>query len=508
MKILEGIRKYSCSNRTALVCDDEYMSYSELESSSEAIASFLINKYNNANTPVVIYGNKENLMMSVMIAALKSGRAYIPIDVSYPKERVEIILDEIGTSTLFNFNDNVKFDNIEVFDKEDILNIIRMNKGENIDKEYWVKGDENAYILFTSGSTGKPKGVQISSNNLDNFVKWISEYLKLGDDEEIFMNQAAYSFDLSVMSIYPALCYGKTLHGISKKTLSNLKEMFSDIKKSNINYWVSTPSFASMCIIEENFNLNMLKNLKAMIFVGEVFSKKLCNELMVRFPNTRMINGYGPTEATVAVSINDICQSDLKSKISLPVGFPMDSSIIKIVDENGIQIGEQQKGEIVIIGPSVSKGYFNDIDMTEKSFFSDYYKEKKCAGYKTGDIGYYKDGKLYYCGRRDFQIKLSGYRIEIEDIEKNLLKVRNVKNCAIIPIYKDEKVAYLKAFVELFEYSGGNYNDIILQIKKDLLDIIPEYMVPRNIKIIENMPMNINGKIDRKRLMEENIINI
>ena len=204
MKILEGIRKYSCSNRTALVCDDEYMSYSELESSSEAIASFLINKYNNANTPVVIYGNKENLMMSVMIAALKSGRAYIPIDVSYPKERVEIILDEIGTSTLFNFNDNVKFDNIEVFDKEDILNIIRMNKGENIDKEYWVKGDENAYILFTSGSTGKPKGVQISSNNLDNFVKWISEYLKLGDDEEIFMNQAAYSFDLSVMSIYPA----------------------------------------------------------------------------------------------------------------------------------------------------------------------------------------------------------------------------------------------------------------------------------------------------------------
>ena len=123
MKILEGIRKYSCSNRTALVCDDEYMSYSELESSSEAIASFLINKYNNANTPVVIYGNKENLMMSVMIAALKSGRAYIPIDVSYPKERVEIILDEIGTSTLFNFNDNVKFDNIEVFDKEDILNI-------------------------------------------------------------------------------------------------------------------------------------------------------------------------------------------------------------------------------------------------------------------------------------------------------------------------------------------------------------------------------------------------
>lgn len=501
MKILDGILKYSKTERVALVCDNEVMRYSELNDYSEAIAAYILKTLGKDNTPIVIYGNKENLMMCCMMAALKSGRAYIPIDISYPKERVETIINEVNPKILFDFSEGSIFKNIKVINLKELTYIFKDYKDIKVDKSNWVKEDENAYILFTSGSTGKPKGVQISSNNLDNFVEWIVDYLKLDDSEEIFMNQAAYSFDLSVTSIYPGLTYGKTLHGFSKNTLGNLKHLFEDIKQSNINIWVSTPSFAGMCVAQDDFDSTMLKNLKAMIFVGEVLPKPLCKTLLDRFPETRIINGYGPTEATVAISANDMNRSLLEEDGSLPIGYPMKKSLVKIVDDNGNKLKDGEKGEIVIVGPSVSKGYFNNEEKTNASFYYDEYNGKKERAYKTGDLGYYIDGNLYYCGRKDFQIKLNGFRIEIEDIENNLIKVNNVKNAAVVPIIKEDKIAYLTAFVQLIEDNNlGKLKNGIL-IKKELGELIPSYMVPRNIKIIEKFPTNINGKIDRKKLL-------
>lgn len=503
MRILKAIKKFADTDRIALFCDEQPMSYRELDNVSEAIAAFILKEFGDDKTPIVLYGNKENIMMAVMMAALKSGRAYIPIDISYPKERVEAIMAEVHPKVLFDFSENNEFSGTKVLKKAEVDTIVQEYGQCKVDSKNWVKEDENAYILFTSGSTGKPKGVQISSNNLDNFVDWIAEYLNLDENEEVFMNQAAYSFDLSVTSIYPGLCYGKTLHGFSKKTLSNLKNMFDDMSQSNINLWVSTPSFAGMCVVEDNFNSEMLPELKAMVFVGEVLPKTLCEELLNRFPNTRIINGYGPTEATVAISINDMNKELLSCEGSLPIGYPMKNSIVKICDENGNELSDGEKGEIVIVGPSVSKGYFNNEEKTNQSFFYDDYNGKKCRAYKTGDLGYYINGNLYYCGRKDFQIKLNGYRIEIEDIENNLIKVSNVKNAAVVPISKDDKIAYLTAFVELKEDNGLSGLKNGIAIKKELGTLIPSYMIPRNIKIIKSFPTNVNGKIDRKKLLEE-----
>lgn len=503
MKILEGIKKYSQSDRIALKCDGNIMTYRELDNVSECIAAFFLKELGDDRTPIIIYGNKENLMMAVMMAALKSGRAYIPIDISYPKERVEAIIGEVKPKILIDFSDGSNLENIRVLKEKELDQIQQEYKDVKVEKINWVKEDENAYILFTSGSTGKPKGVQISSNNLDNFVEWIVEYLNLDQKEEIFMNQAAYSFDLSVTSIYPSLCHGKTLHGYSKETLSNLKNMFNDMKESGINIWVSTPSFAGMCVVEESFNSEMLPNLKAMIFVGEVLPKPLCEELLNRFPGTRIVNGYGPTEATVAVSANDMNREVLAEEGSLPIGYPMKTSVVKIVDEEGNVVSDGEKGEIIIVGPSVSKGYFNNKEMTEKAFFYDEYNGSTWSAYRTGDLGYYVNGNLYYCGRKDFQIKLNGYRIEIEDIENNLVKVNNVKNAAVVPVNKDGKIAYLTAFVELKEENGLSSLKNGIAIKKELGELIPSYMVPRNIKIVSQFPTNVNGKIDRKKLLEQ-----
>ena len=503
MKILRAIKKYSETDRIALTCDGESMSYKELDNISEAIAAYLLNEFGNDRTPIILYGNKENYMMAVMMAALKSGRAYVPIDVSYPKERVETIQSEVKAKVIFDFSEGNDFSSAKILKEDDVEKIVAEFLHINVDEKEWVKEDENAYILFTSGSTGKPKGVQISSNNLDNFVEWMADYLKLDESEGVFMNQAAYSFDLSVTSIYPGLCYGKTLHGLSKKTLANLKSLFEDLTNSNINIWVSTPSFAGMCVVEDSFNSNMLPGLEAMVFVGEVLPKTLCEELLNRFPNTRIVNGYGPTEATVAVSANDMNRELLAKEGSLPIGYPMKTSVVKIVDEEGNEVPDNVKGEIIIVGPSVSKGYFNNPEKTEESFFYDEYKGQKCRAYKTGDLGYYVDGNLYYCGRKDFQIKLNGYRIEIEDIENNLIRVSNVKNAAVVPVKKDDKIAYLTAFIELQEDNGLSNLKNGIAIKKELGQLIPSYMIPRNIKIVKEFPTNVNGKIDRKKLLEE-----
>lgn len=505
MEIIKGIKKYASTDRIALKCDGEELSYKDLDRFSESIGAYL-KEIHNDNTPIVIYGNKDNLIMACMIGALKSGRAYVPLDISFPLDRVSNVTEEVKPKILFNFSDynkDVFGEDVKVINKDELEKIILDNKDEVIREDSWVKEDENAYILFTSGSTGKPKGVQISSNNLDNFVEWISDYLNIDGSEKVIMNQAAYSFDLSVTTIYPGLTHGATLFSLSKKTLADYKELFRQFAYSDMAIWVSTPSFAGVCITESTFNEKMLPKLESMIFIGEVLPKNLAKELMERFPKTRIINGYGPTEATVAISANDVTSEMIEDSKSLPVGVVMDTTKVRIIDENGKDVADGEKGELAIIGKSVSKGYFKNEQKTNEVFYYDEFNGEKHRAYKTGDMAYLVGDKIYYCGRKDFQIKLNGFRIEIEDIENNLRKVENVKNAVVLPVYKDEKIAYLQGIVQLEEKNELSNLKNGIRIKKDLEKFIPNYMVPRNIKIIEEFPTNINGKIDRKKLMEE-----
>ena len=196
----------------------------------------------------------------------------------------------------------------------------------------------------------------------------------------------------------------------------------------------------------------------------------------------------------------------------------MPNATIKIIDDDGNELPQGEKGEIVIIGPSVSKGYYKNEEKTKESFFidetanvdkaveglSDELNKLRFRAYKTGDLGsILPDGNIKYSGRKDFQIKLNGYRIEIEDIENNLRKLDNIRNAVVLPVIKDEKIAYLKGFVELEKSNNLSNLKNQIAIKKKLSKLIPEYMVPRNITVVESFPMNTNGKIDRKKLAEE-----
>jgi len=246
-----------------------------------------------------------------------------------------------------------------------------------------------------------------------------------------------------------------------------------------------------------------MPNLRTFFFAGEVLSKKLVKELMERFKGVRIINGYGPTEGTVLLSAIDVTEKMLEDERSIPIGYPMEGGILKIVDDKGNTLKDGQKGELIALGKSISKGYFNNEEMTNKVFFYGEVNGKIIRGYRTGDLAYYENGIIYYCGRKDFQIKLNGFRIELEDIENNLRKVSNVNNCVVFPVYKEEKISHLASFVTLKEENELSSLKNSILIKDELKRYIPSYMIPRNIKVLKEFPINTNGKIDRKKLMEE-----
>lgn len=171
MNLLLKIREYSIDKKMAVICDEEKLTYEELDKLSDEFAAYMIEKYRDDKSPIVIYGNKDNLILVLIVGALKSGRAYVPLDVTFPIERVNQVINEVNPKVIVNFTNSL-IDNDNVFSKEEMLTEIKRYKGAIVSPDNWLKENENAYILFTSGSTGLPKGVQITKNNIDSFTNW------------------------------------------------------------------------------------------------------------------------------------------------------------------------------------------------------------------------------------------------------------------------------------------------------------------------------------------------
>lgn len=508
MWVLDALNQRKDSDAVAIIYREQQKSFSDIWKESEKLGGW-INSNLKSDAPVVIYGNKNTEIISAMFGALKSGRAYIPIDITFPEERVNQIVNITKAEVVFNFSDiTLEIDsNVILLEKNEISEILNSNMAEPIPKEKWIDGDDNAYILFTSGSTGEPKGVQISKNNILNFCEWFSKDAAIEGD--VVLNQVSYSFDVSVIQIYLYLAMGKTLFCIDKEMIGDFGLLFSYLEKSNIASWVSTPAFIEMCAVYDVFNQVLLPKLEKVILAGEVLTKKLVNTLWEKFPGVKVINGYGPTEGTVLLSACEITKEMVDDNDNeLPIGFMLSDAVYSIdctVNQNDDvkqdKFKDSERGELIVTSRSISKGYYKNPEATNKSFFkSD--GDAIYNSYRTGDIVYQKGELIYYCGRKDFQIKLNGYRIELDDISENINKIDGVNNNIVLPVYRDGRVALIATFI-VFE------KDVDLQgmrptiyIRKKLSELIPSYMIPKKIISLEKFPLNTNGKIDRKMLKE------
>ncbi len=499
MKLIETIKHYAQTQPDALafVNDDKTLSYSELWSQSERLASRLQKETVGDRSPIIVYGHMQPEMAVSFLACVKAGHPYVPVDVSIPADRVMKIIKSSKAELLLN-NSGTDLDTGDA-----LISVIKpehLDAGEQLETnpDNWVKDGETFYIIYTSGSTGNPKGVQISADNLQSFANWVTEDFPV-ENGHVFLNQAPFSFDLSVMDLYPCLQAGGTLWTVTKDMINRPKILFEALKQSNVNVWTSTPSFAQMCLMDPSFSEELLPGLRVFMFCGETLPASVARQLKERFPKARVFNTYGPTEATVAVTSIEVTDDILERYSSLPVGSAKPDTDIVIVNEDGEPVQEGEKGEIIITGKSVSKGYLGEKELTEKVFFS-YNGE---AAYRTGDAGYKENGLLFFQGRLDFQIKLHGYRIELEEIEYQINRSKYVQSAVVIPFYREEKIEYLIAMIVPAEHDFEKEYQLTSAIKKDLGSTLPAYMIPRKFVYQKEIPMTANGKIDRKRLKEE-----
>ena len=478
--------------------------YGDLKTDSDALAAKIDSLGLAPKSPVVVYGGQEYEMLATFVALTKAGHAYIPIDSHSALERVTAILEVAEPSLIIAIADFPLADtDAAILSLEEV----RAAYAEKTAYEmsHPVKGDDNYYIIFTSGTTGKPKGVQISHDNLLSFTNWmITDKEFATPSRPQMLAQPPYSFDLSVMYWAPTLALGGTLYALPSSLTQDFKQLFEAILSLPVAIWTSTPSFADMAMLSEDFNSQKMPGITHFYFDGEELTVKTAQKLRERFPKARIINAYGPTEATVALSAVAITDEMLATLKRLPIGYTKADSPTFVIDENGQKLPNGQQGEIIVCGPAVSKGYLNNPEKTAEAFF----EFEGLPAYHTGDVGTMTDeGLLLYGGRMDFQIKFNGYRIELEDVSQNLNKSKYIEAAVAVPRYnKDHKVQNLLAYVILKDGVAEQFDreiDITKAIKEDLQDIMMSYMMPSKFLYRESLPLTPNGKIDIKGLISE-----
>ncbi len=308
-------------------------------------SSKLAHRLQGSKKPMILFGHMSPYMIVGMIGAIKAGCGYVPVDTSIPEDRIKMIINKVQPEFVFNTTDE-SFESLagEVFTIEDIK-----TSQDPVIFDSQIKDNDTVYTIFTSGSTGEPKGVQIEYASLVQFTEWMLELNKSGNEQQ-WLNQAPFSFDLSVMAIYPCLASGGTLNLVDKNMINKPKLLNEMLTATPINIWVSTPSFMEMCLLLPTLNEEQYGSLNEFFFCGEILPHRAAKALVSRFPSATIYNTYGPTEATVAVTSIQITQEILDQYPTLPVG----------VERPGARLSTTDEGELVIEGQSVSLGYLKN----------------------------------------------------------------------------------------------------------------------------------------------------
>ena len=458
--------------------------YRQLLARARAVAAHVRRTLPDDGLPVIVLGHKEPEMLAGFLGVVGGGHPYIPLDDSLPAARVANVA-AAAKSTL-----TLTPERIAALPADDGAELTP------------IRPDAAFYIIFTSGSTGEPKGVVITAACLDAFLGWILGEHAFREGAETFLNQAPFSFDLSVMDLYLSLATGGTLYSVTRRETGDFKRLFAALDEAGLTAWVSTPSFAQLCLAERSFAQPRLPTLRHFLFCGETLLPDTANRLLDRFPAAEVWNTYGPTEATVATTSIRVTKELLSVGGPLPIGRPRPGTRMYLRNDDGQVAAPGERGEMVIAGPNVSPGYLGRPDLTAAVFFEEADGQR---AYRTGDWGRWRDDLLFFEGRQDGQIKLHGHRIELADIEENLNRLPGVRESAVVPVTRHGAVQHLAAFVVPLENAADPAADAAGAdaLRVQLAQRLPPYMLPRKIYLRPLLPMTANGKADRRRLSEQ-----
>jgi D-alanine--poly(phosphoribitol) ligase subunit 1 len=463
------------ASKIAFVAADKNVTWAELKILSDKICEILKKINAPKGSPVLVYGDKEAFFLATILACYRMGLPFVPVNNSLPKKRIEKIIEQTQSNILIIAGNDVPDLQVPVLIKNDFTVQIKGDAS-------FSKTINTAYVLFTSGSSGEPKGVVISDENITSFTQWFTNQFPV-NKETVFINQAGFLFDISLADFFGALQTGGTAIFNTNEITGNAILFYERINKYKGTYWNSTPSFIVRCLADKNFKAKNLSSITHFVLSGENLAATLVKELKNRFPKAAVINAYGPTEATIYASFAEITD-ELLTENTLPI-CKTDNEFIHIEND-----------EIIITGGGVGVGYLNNETLTHQNFFLKGNKKS----FRTGDAAFVKNDYIYYAGRKDEQIKLNGYRIELNEIKHALEQIDFIEQAECLPIVIDGKVKRLIAFI-LTKSSANNVESA--NIKSSLEKDLPAYMIPSEIIMLKEFPYTASFKVDKQKLLND-----
>lgn len=445
--------------------------------------------------PVVVLLSKSADALLTIHAATLAGMIYCPVDVKSPVARLKLVLETLGDAIVV-YSDETSQLAKEITDPgHKTINISSLDELKAKSTKHFadvrrlnVVSTDPCYIIFTSGSTGVPKGVTVSHANVVDYIEWAKATYGPLDDERI-LSQAPFYFDNSTLDIYLAAATSSCLYLIEDYDYMFPEKLIERLVEHEVTlvFWVPSVlvSVATKCTL----NPNDLKCLKWVLFAGEVMPAPHLKTLLKALPTCRFSNLYGPTEITVDCTYFIIPEG--WDGDNVPIGVACENTKLLVLDEDG---KPSNRGELNVAGAGVSLGYWNNSEQTKNAFIQNPLQSKfREIIYKTGDVVDVRDGLIYFIGRRDFQVKINGYRVELGEIEFAALKLEAVD----IPV-----VVFSPATGAIVLYYEGDKASEKL-LKKQLLQFIPKYMLPTKIIHKNTLPLTQNGKYNRLSLIEE-----
>lgn len=484
-------------DKTVLSDSKNQVTYKELDSLSDSIASAVLSKVDGKNSPVVVFIDRNIESVIAFMGIVKSGNFYVPVDRQLPLKRIELIFDTLMPKAVILSARDMKtvealgfggacilYDDAACFkaDKE----AINAKRAAAIDTD-------PLYAIFTSGSTGVPKGVLVSHRSVIDLIENFALAFDF-TDECVFGNQAPFDFDVSVKDIYSTLRNGASMHVIPKMFFSFPGKLIDCINERKINTIIWATS--ALRIVE---NLNALEKtlpetLKTIMFSGEVMPNKVLNYWRSKLPDVTYVNLYGPTEITCNCLYYKV-DRPFKDEEVLPIGIPFVNTDILLLDGDKPVEQADTVGEICVRGTSLALGYYRNPEKTAEAFCQNpcnsCYPERI---YRTGDLAKMgKDGLYYFVSRKDYQIKHMGHRIELGEIEVVINALKFIDAACCIYDEKEEKI------VLFYQAEKECDSEILVEAGKSL----PKYMLPNRLMHFEQLPMTKNAKIDRVKLKGE-----
>jgi amino acid adenylation domain-containing protein len=451
---------------------------------------------------IAVHATPDVHTYAAILAALASGRAYTPVHPQQPPERSWNCLQQVGTRTLLQSgatSDLQRWISAGGYDLA-VHDTVSAPVAEIFREPLPLSGNDIAYLLFTSGSTGTPKGVPIYHRNLEAFY---AALLGGGDFAfeagDRFLQMFDLTFDLSIMSAFAPLLIGASSYIPSAKGTGYLSVLHV-LERHQITVALMVPSV--LAFLDKYFDEIRLPHLKYSMFCGEALPVSLAARWTACVPNARLFNVYGPTEATIFCTAYEV-PVDGKPTLShqgvVSIGRAMAGTRLLVSDEQGNLSPTGETGELLLAGAQLTDQYWRNAEKTAAAFTQVFEGGEPISVYRTGDLAFEKDGHFYYCGRLDSQVKIAGYRVELGEIEFHARKLPGVVNAAAIARTDATGSYVLRLFVESPQPAT---DETISGYRAALTRALPAYMVPQRIDVVTHLPLNANGKIDRKRLGE------